>query len=72
MRLFNNNRNAIMRKSVMVINENKNILDGGTEIKNLVERKFGLMIDNNGAIVTQREQKYMQQDAKDILTGYNT
>jgi hypothetical protein len=52
MRLFNNNRNAIMRKSVMVINENKNILDGGTEIKNLVERKFGLMIDNNGAIVT--------------------
>jgi hypothetical protein len=32
MRLFNNNRNGMMRKSVMVINnDNKNILDGGSD-----------------------------------------
>lgn len=73
MRLFNNNRNGMMRKSVMVINnDNKNILDGGSDQKNSIERKYELVIDNNGAIITQREQKYMQQDAKNILFGYNT
>jgi hypothetical protein len=56
MRLFNNNRNAIMRRSVMVINnDNKNIFDGNSDLKNSVERKYELMVDNNGAIITQRE-----------------
>ena len=42
-----------MRKSVMVINnDNKNIFDGGSDLKNSVERKYELCVDKDGAIVT--------------------
>ena len=57
---------------MVINNDNKNIFDGNSDLKNSVERKYELMVDNNGAIITQREQKYMQQDAKNILSGYNT
>jgi hypothetical protein len=42
-----------MRKSVMVINnDNKNIFDGGSDLKNSIERKYELYVDKDGAIVT--------------------
>lgn len=42
-----------MRKSVMVINnDNKNIFDGSSDLKNSAEKHYELIIDNNGAIIT--------------------